>query len=67
MRMPKTRKLIREKKREEVHTLKVIGFATGMVLGMTAATMAVTTMYPSVGKKMKRDGKRIWKNMTSMV
>ncbi|MBO4306544.1 MAG: hypothetical protein IKH21_07080 [Clostridia bacterium] len=47
--------------------MKVIGFATGMVLGMTAATMAVTTMYPSVGKKMKRDGKRIWKNMTSMV
>lgn len=47
--------------------MKLLGFAAGMALGMTAATVAVTTMYPSVGKKMKRDGKKVWKSMTSMI
>ena len=47
--------------------MKIIGFAAGMAVGMAAATVAVTTMYPSVGKKMKRDGKKLWQNMTSMI
>ncbi len=47
--------------------MKLLGFAAGMALGMTAATVAVTAMYPSVGKKMKRDGKKLWQNVTSMM
>ncbi|MCR5610381.1 MAG: hypothetical protein K6F68_00905 [Clostridiales bacterium] len=47
--------------------MKLWGFAAGMALGMTAATVAVTAMYPVVGKKMKRDGKKLWKGITSMV
>ena len=46
--------------------MKLWGFAAGMALGMAAATMAVKTAYPSVGKKMKRDGKKLWKSMTDM-
>ena len=47
--------------------MKWIGFAAGMVMGMAAATAAVTAMYPSVGRKMKRDGKKLWQNVTQMV
>ena len=47
--------------------MKLLGFAAGMAVGMTAAAVAVTTMYPSVAKKMKRDGKKLWQNVTSMV
>ena len=43
------------------------GMAAGVAVGMTAATVAVTQMYPVVGKKMKRDGKKLWKGMTSMM
>ncbi len=47
--------------------MKLLGFAAGMAVGMTAATVAVTAMYPSVAKKMKRDGRKLWQNMTSMI
>ncbi len=47
--------------------MKLWGFAAGMAVGMAAATVAVTAMYPSVGKKMKRDGKKLWHNVSSMV
>ena len=47
--------------------MKMIGFAAGMAIGMAAATAAVTAMYPSVGKKMKRDGKKLWQNITAMI
>ncbi len=47
--------------------MKLMGFAAGMALGMTAATVAVTTMYPSVGKKLKRDGKKLLRGMMTMV
>ncbi|MBR0135864.1 MAG: hypothetical protein IJM18_06660 [Clostridia bacterium] len=46
--------------------MKLIGFAAGMALGMTAATMAVTAMYPSVAKKMKRDGKKMLRSVTNL-
>ena len=47
--------------------MKLWGFAAGMALGMTAATVAVTAMYPVVGRKMKKDGKKLWKEVTRMV
>ncbi|MBO4847695.1 MAG: hypothetical protein J5586_00895 [Clostridia bacterium] len=47
--------------------MKLWGFAAGMALGMTAATVAVTTVYPGVAKKMKRDGKRLWRGITNML
>lgn len=47
--------------------MKMIGFAAGMAVGMTAATAAVTAMYPTVARKMKRDGKKLWRNVTSML
>ncbi len=47
--------------------MKIWSFAAGMALGMTAATVAVTSMYPSVSKKMKRDGKKLWHGITNMV
>ena len=47
--------------------MKMLGFAAGMAVGMAAAAAAMTAMYPSVGKKMKRDGKKLWQNMTSML
>jgi hypothetical protein len=47
--------------------MKLLGFAAGMAIGMTAAAVAVTTMYPSVGKKMKKDGKKLWKGVTNML
>lgn len=47
--------------------MKLWGFAAGMALGMTAATAAVAAMYPVVGKKLKRDGKKLWKGITNMV
>ena len=56
-----------ENEREEVTNMKLWGFAAGMAVGMTAAAVAVTTMYPVVGKKMKRDGKKLLKGITSMV
>lgn len=47
--------------------MKLWGFAAGMALGMAAAATAITMAYPSIGKKMKRDGKKLWKNVTQMV
>ncbi len=41
--------------------MKLLGFAVGMAAGAAAATAAVTGMYPSVGKKLKRDGKKLIK------
>jgi len=43
------------------------GMAAGVAVGMAAAAVALTQMYPVVGRKMKRDGKRLWKNMTNMM
>ena len=47
--------------------MKLWGIAAGMALGAAAATAAVTAMYPVVGKKMKRDGKKLWKGITNMM
>lgn len=47
--------------------MKLMGFAAGMVLGMTAAAAAMTTMYPSVGKKLRRDGKKLLRGMKELV
>ena len=44
--------------------MKIWGFAAGVAVGMAAAAAAVTGMYPSVSKKMKRDGKRLWRSIT---
>ena len=45
--------------------MKMWGFAAGMAIGMTAATVAVASMYPSVSKKMKRDGKKLLNSITN--
>ena len=45
--------------------MKLWGFAAGMAVGMAAATAAVAGMYPSVSKKMKRDGKKLWNSITN--
>ena len=47
--------------------MKLWGFAAGMAVGMTAAAVAVTTMYPVVGKKMKRDGKKLMRDLKSLM
>ncbi len=47
--------------------MKVFGFASGMALGMAAATAAVAAMYPDIPKRMKRDGKKLWRGMTKML
>ena len=47
--------------------MKRLGFAVGMAAGAAAATAAVTGMYPSVGKKLKRDGKKLVKAVTGMI
>lgn len=47
--------------------MKLWGIAAGMAIGMTAATVAVTSMYPVVGRKMKKDGKKLWKGITNLV
>lgn len=47
--------------------MKVIGFVSGMALGMAAAAAAVTAMYPDVGKRMKRDGKNALRGVTRML
>lgn len=46
--------------------MKLWGFAAGMAAGMAAAAFALTAMYPGVGRKMKRDGKRLWQNVSGM-
>lgn len=45
--------------------MKLWSFAAGMALGVTATAVAVTSMYPGVTKKMKRDGKKLWRGITS--
>lgn len=47
--------------------MKVIGFVSGMALGMAAAAAALTMAYPDVGKRMKRDGKNVWRGITRML
>ena len=47
--------------------MKLTGFAAGMALGMAAAAAAMTAMYPSVGKKLKRDGKKLLRGMKELV
>ena len=47
--------------------MKIAGFMTGMAVGMAAAAAAVCSMYPDVPKRMKRDGKRVWRDMMRMV
>ena len=47
--------------------MKLLGFAAGAAFGMAAATVAVTSMYPSVAKRMKRDGKKLIKSVTAML
>lgn len=46
--------------------MKIWGFVSGVALGMTAATIAVTSIYPDVQRRMKRDGKRMLRGMTRM-
>ena len=46
--------------------MKIWGFAAGVAVGMTAAAVAVTSMYPSVSKKMKRDGRRLIRSVSDM-
>ncbi|MBQ5488301.1 MAG: hypothetical protein IIT70_05565 [Clostridia bacterium] len=47
--------------------MKVLGFATGMALGMAAAAAAVSMMYPDVPKRMKRDGKHVMNSMKKLI
>ena len=47
--------------------MKLLSFAAGMAVGMTAAAAAVTTMYPAVAKRMKRDGKKLLHSVTGML
>mgnify|MGYP007070206193 CR=1 FL=1 len=46
--------------------MKVLDFAAGVAVGMAAATAAVAGMYPGTSRKMKRDGKRLWRSITDM-
>ncbi len=46
--------------------MKMLSFAAGMAVGMTAAAVAVTSMYPAVTRKMKRSGKKLWRGVTNM-
>ena len=54
-------------KTERRSNMKLWSFAAGMAVGVAAATVAVSSMYPSVTRKMKRDGKRLWRGMTNMM
>lgn len=47
--------------------MKVIGFASGMVLGMAAAAAAVSAMYPDVPKRVKRDSKRVRQSIMKLL
>ena len=46
--------------------MKLLDFAAGLAVGMTAAAVAVTSMYPSTSRKMKRDGKKLWRTISNM-
>ncbi|MBR0157025.1 MAG: hypothetical protein IJM20_05865 [Clostridia bacterium] len=46
--------------------MKVFGFVSGVAIGMAAAAAAVSAMYPDVPKRMKRDGKHVWRDMMKM-
>lgn len=46
--------------------MKVFGFVSGVAVGMAAAAAAVAAMYPDVPKRVKRDGKHIWRDMMKM-
>lgn len=35
-----------------------LGLGVGLIAGMAVATMAITSMYPDVPRRMMRDGKR---------
>ena len=52
-----------------IEKMKTIGFVSGMAAGlaagMAAGVAAVTVIYPAVGKRMKRDGRKLWKNVTN--
>lgn len=50
--------------------MKPLAMSIGMVAGAALAVTAITTMYPDVPRRMKRDGKRalhmgrrVWNNM----
>lgn len=47
--------------------MKVLGFVSGIAIGMAAATAAVAAMYPDVPKRMKRDSKHVWRSMSKMI
>jgi len=36
-----------------------LGLGIGMVAGVTAATIAINSIYPDVPKRMMRDGRRV--------
>lgn len=46
--------------------MKLWGFAAGIAVGMAAGAAAVTGMYPSVSRKMKRDGRRLLRSIKDM-
>ena len=46
--------------------MKVFGFVSGVAIGMAAAAAAVSAMYPDVPKRMKWDGKHVWRDMMKM-
>ncbi len=46
--------------------MKVFGFVSGLAVGMAAAAAAVSVMYPDVPKRVKRDGKHLWRGMMKM-
>ncbi len=43
--------------------MKVIGFVSGIAIGMAAAAAAVCTVYPDIPKRMKRDTKHVFRSM----
>ena len=46
--------------------MKLTGFGAGVAVGMAAAAAVLKTAYPSVGKKMMRDGRKLWKSVANM-
>lgn len=47
--------------------MKVFGFVSGLAVGMAAATAATMAMYPELGRRMKRDTKRLMHSCKKML
>ncbi len=46
--------------------MKVVGFISGLAVGMAATAAAVAAMYPDVPRRMKRDGRHVMHSVKRM-